>query len=128
MFIKKETYQEKIDLIDGYRTERNEALDKLSMLKDQNNRLESRIEYLEHTNARLIDWIQTIIHEVGCYEVNERNPIQIPICKYETSKVYDINSKDLDGYYLAKQEIKVPEITFVKGWMERKEKTNENND
>ena len=111
MFISKKKYQEKLDLIDGYRKERDKAFNKI---KELENRLDSRIDNegrLIAENQKLIGWIEKIINEVGCYKVDDRRKFRIPM--YETDgPAYDTEFNG-DGFVVDRKIITIPEITIM---------------
>ena len=117
MFISKKKYQEKLDLIEGYRERNNEKQNKIYDLQIEKSNLENRINILEQNNIALLDnnnkltdWIEKIINEVGCYEVSEHNAIRIPIYKNDCT-IYDENSY-LKG--MTQKEVIIPKVVFMK--------------
>lgn len=81
--------KEQQELIEGLRKERHKYQDKYYEEELKNAKLNDRIEVLEEQNKDLIEWIKTIIKDVGCYEVKDRNQFRIPIYKNETSRMID---------------------------------------
>lgn len=96
--------KEQQELIDGYREERDKFRNWYYEKEHECARLGGRVEDLEKQNNELIEWIKTIIKEVGCYEVKDRNQFRIPIYKNETSRM-------IDGFgELKRKDITIPTI------------------
>lgn len=116
MIISKKKYQEKLDLIEGYKEKNNEKQNKIYDLQIEKSSLENRINILENNNIallennhKLIDWIEKIINEVGCYEVRENNIIRIPVYKNESVMFGEDNY--LKG--MTKKEIVLPQVVYT---------------
>lgn len=88
--------KEQQELIDCYREERDKyrnrydnAIKSVSNLQDDLRESVKKNYVLMEENKKLIEWIKTIINEVGCYEVKDRNQFRIPIYKEESSRMID---------------------------------------
>lgn len=117
MFISKKKYQEKLDLIEGYREKNNEKQNKIYDLEIEKSSLENKINILEQreirlleSNQKLIDWIEKVINELGCYEVRDNNTIRIPVYKNENVMV----GKDNYLKGMTTKEIVIPRIVYMK--------------
>lgn len=111
MFIRKKVYEEKLKLIDGYRKERDKAFNKIKELED---RLDSRIDNegrLIAENQKLVEWIEKIINEVGCYKVDDRRTFRIPMYEMD-GPAYDTEFNG-DGFVVDRKIIRLPEITIM---------------
>ena len=104
--------KEQEELIDGLRKERSKFMNKYYDEELKVEKLRDRIEVLEEQNKELIDWIKTIIKEVGCYEVKDKNEFRIPIYKNEGFEYWYDNSKGVEERL--KTEITIPKITISK--------------
>ena len=106
--------KEQQELIDGYREERNKYRDRYNKeitnsIKLQDDLRESvKQNYiLMEQNKELIDWIKTIIKEVGCYEVTDKNQFRIPVYKEESIRMIDGFGKQ------TRKDITIPTIHFT---------------
>lgn len=75
-------------------------------LNKENKAIECSNRTLIEENKKLIEWISTIIKEVGCYEVPEGNQIKIPVMKKEAF----FNNDGRMGY--RREEVRLPSITY----------------
>ena len=103
MFISKKKYEELRDLAEGYKKSRDEKTSENWELRMRKKELEIKVESLEYYNNRLIEWVEKIINEVGCYKIDKPNPIQLPIYKYHGCT----NGKTIT-------KIVIPELTIFK--------------
>lgn len=125
MFIKKKDYQEKLDLIEGYKKRKDELQNTIYKLRTEKQNLEDtialldeRIALLEKNNSnlvdqqmKLIDWIEKIINELGCYEISNKYSVTIPI--FRNKHTYG-NGCDYDGEFInVSKEIILPEIRII---------------
>lgn len=116
MLISKKKYQEKLDLIEGYKKKNSEKQEKIYDLQIEKSKLENQINILENNNIallennhKLIDWIEKIINELGCYEVSENNKIRIPV--YKNERIMFGEEDYLKG--MTKKEIVLPEVVYM---------------
>lgn len=115
MFISKKKYQEKMDLLDGYKDKVYRRNDKIADLEKEKDMLNNNIKSLEKSNIKLIeenqkliDWIQKILEEFGTCDVDVER-VQIPI--HKTSVI----CSTLDNSYIGeKTRIEIPAITIIK--------------
>ena len=117
MFIRKKEYKDKMELLEIYRNKNKTNVDRINDYKSQTYELNKRImmnqqiiERLEQSNKELLDWINKIINEVGCYKVPDNNQIRIPIYERKTMRSY-IGS-NMEGN-LKRKEIIIPQINFT---------------
>lgn len=108
-------YEEMQNLIEGYKKEHKKQ-DKIYELEIEKSRLENKIDILENNSTamlseiqKLIEWIEKIINDVGCFEVPENNSIRIPIYKNIYEKAYSNEFKEPR----VRKEIHLPSITFM---------------
>ena len=127
MFVSKKKYEEKLDIIEAFRIERDHNKTKIydlqvekSNLINMNEILENRIKNLEYCNdslfkknQKLIEWVEKIINEVGVYEVRERNTFSIPVYKRDDDMCF--NNGELLEWQLpiTKKEVIIPEIRIL---------------
>lgn len=116
MFIKKETYKDKLELIEIYRNKNKCNVDRINDYKVQISELRKKVNYFEKTqsqlyaeNQKLTNWVINILKEFGTCEIGDRQHVEIPVhskirCAYNT------------GYMevLEKERIEIPSITIVK--------------
>jgi hypothetical protein len=126
MFIRKKVYEEKMDLLNGYiqRCERkNDQICQLTTernnLKELHNLLEKRVNTLENLNEnlitenkKLIEWIEKIINEVGCYTVPDGNHVTIPVYKNKCEPAY--YGQAYNPFISESVVTVIPEIKIVK--------------
>ena len=117
MFISKKKYKEIIESLKSYKEKDHKKQDKIYDLEIEKSKLENRIDILEQNNRallnnnnKLIDWIEKIINELGCYEVSSNNDIRIPIYKNECT--YYKDNHYLNGSI--KKEVIIPQISFMR--------------
>ena len=137
MFIKKEIYEDLVKDVCNLNSD-NHSLkymnrileDKISILKTEkeelktlNNELEEEITRLEkrketldlsvqdlaRENLMLIEWINKIMNDLGCYVVKDDH-VKLPVFQY---------SDDINALYLGKK-VTIPSISFYK--TERRDK------
>ena len=109
MFISYKKYKEMQDLAEGYRKSRDEKISDIGDLKMQIASLENRIENLTYQNEKLIDWLEKVVNELGCYKVDKHNCVQIPICENSYMRC------DKNGFFNGRtSQIVIPEIRFYK--------------
>ena len=119
MFIRKKVYEEKMDLLNGYIQRCDRKNDEIAKLKNENNNLKNRVSSLENINEnlvmenkKLIDWIEKIINEVGCYTVPDGNHVTIPVYKNECEPAY--YGQTYNPFIRESVVTIIPEIKFVK--------------
>ena len=93
---------------DFYKEECNKLKEKIDSLEKRNETLDLSVQDLIKENEKLIDWINKIINDLGCYEVSKRS-VQIPI----VNKEYAIGQDPL-GQSIYGKRVVIPEITFLK--------------
>ena len=137
MFIKKEIYENLIKDVCNLNSENNKLKDMNRVLEDKvkllkcekeelkilNNELEEEITRLENRrdtldlsvqdlvkeNFKLIDWINNIVNDLGCYAVKDDH-VKLPIFQF---------TDDISALYLGKK-VTIPSISFYK--TERRDK------
>lgn len=67
------------------------------------------IERLVSENVKLLDWVQKVINDVGCYEVKENNQFRIPMIDREWEGLSSYSDFDYE-----RKEVHLPEITIIK--------------
>ena len=126
MFIRKKVYEEKMALLDGYIQRCDRKNDEIYKLKVENNNLKELNDILQKRmdiigenhnivlkeNEKLIEWVEKIINEVGCYKVPDGNHITIPVYKNENGPAY--NGYPYDPFIKESVVTVVPEIKVVK--------------
>ncbi|MBQ8293408.1 MAG: hypothetical protein IJX78_06405 [Bacilli bacterium] len=119
MFIRKKKYNEQLDLIEAYKEKRYKMEKDIYRLRSEKQILEGRVESLEDINnnlikeqQKLIEWIEKIINEVGCYTVNERNDITIPMYRKD-GPAYDTEFNGSD-FVVNRDVIVLPRIEILK--------------
>ena len=126
MFIRKKVYEEKMDLLEGYIKRcdsKNDQIAKLKSeiidLKDKNKTLQERMDIIGENhnivlkeNEKLIEWVEKIINEVGCYKVPDGNHVTIPVYKNEDRPAY--YGYPYDPFIGGSVVTVVPEIKVVK--------------
>lgn len=144
MFIRRNEWENKCDTNRALLKDKEEKLEIIDMLTQQNVSYEKQIiqlhEELKHkdeiikiqreridtsnkdydillkTNQKLTDWINKMINEVGVYEVHDRHSVMIPIYKNPV-RVYSGNVNDFKEQlpdFINQEEILIPEIRFVR--------------
>lgn len=144
MFIRRNEWENKCDTNRALLKDKEEKLEIIDMLTQQNVSYEKQIiqlhEELKHkdeiikiqreridtsnkdydillkTNQKLTDWINKMINEVGVYEVHDRHSVIIPIYKNPV-RVYSGNVNDFKEQlpdFMNQEEILIPEIRFVR--------------
>lgn len=144
MFIRRNEWENKCDTNRALLKDKEEKLEIIDMLTQQNVSYEKQIiqlqEELKHkdeiikiqreridtsnkdydillkTNQKLTDWINKMINEVGVYEVHDRHSIMIPIYKNPV-RAYSGNISDFKEQlpdFMNQEEILIPEIRFVR--------------
>ena len=116
MFIKKETYQDKLELIELYKHKNNCNVDRINDYKNQIYDLKARINYFEKQqsnlykqNQELTDWVIKILKEFGTCDTREQH-VQIPIMREIGHRAYN-----RDFNFINKEErITIPSITLIK--------------
>lgn len=96
------------ELVEAYRNQKDELIKQASNDKEIIKDLANSNEMLIKENKILIEWIEKIIKDVGCYEVSERNLIRVPIFKNTKSFGYCFGKP-----YISK-EIVLPQIIITK--------------
>ena len=71
----------------------------------KNNSRESYIKYLEEENKKMLEWVQKIISMEHTFQVENTNPIQIPI--YRNYRSFN----DSRGFFRT-EEVVIPEIRY----------------
>lgn len=143
MFIRRNEWENKCDTNRALLKDKEEKLEIIDMLTQQNVSYEKQIirlqEELKHkddiikiqrerietgnkdynilmtANQKLTEWVNKIINEVGIYEVNDRRSVTIPIMKSPRAMAGKWNDiKDAMPEFLSQEEIIIPEIRFVR--------------
>lgn len=135
MFVKREEYENNLRMLHIYKEECNDKTIKIgdleienNNLKDLNEKLEERVKEVERRsevlannnaalimeNSKLIEWIETIINKTGCYHVNDKSDVTIPIYRRIDGFAYN---NIVDGEFVPqsiREEFVVPQIRFLK--------------
>lgn len=93
---------------DFYKEESKKLRETLESLEKRKETLEISVNDLATENMKLVEWINKIISDLGCYEVSKRS-VQIPI----VNKKYAIG-QDVLGQSIYGKRVVIPEITFLK--------------
>lgn len=80
----------------------------ISILENRNSTLDISVQDLLEENEKLIDWITKIINDLGCYKVNDRAAIEIPILNKDIAQFNDLQGN------VCGRRITIPEIKFYK--------------
>ena len=127
LFVSKRKYQEKLELIEAYKekckekdlviyrlkNDKGNLEDVIKLLEKQLNVLNNTVESCEKINSdllreqtKLIEWIEKVINDLGCYEVSSNNTVRIPMI--QNCRNYD------DVGWLNGKEVRIPEIVYFK--------------
>ena len=93
---------------DFYKEEYKKLKEAVESLEKRNETLELSVHDLATENMKLVEWINKVISDLGCYEVSKRS-VQIPI----VNKEYAIGQGPL-GQSVYGKRVVIPEITFLK--------------
>lgn len=110
-------------VLTGLDLEKNNAKDLNKNYEDRIKRLEAANTNLINTNEQLVDWVKTILEQVGTCDVTEKTPFTIPIYKDRGMTRFFGNmspDQDLKSMQYVKNII-IPEIRIVEMGSENNE-------
>lgn len=88
-------------------------------VQNTNRTLNERVRELYKSNSTLIagnnylvEWVKSVIHDLGTYKVDDKKRVTIPTYTREDIRAYDANESN-PQYLHTTKEIVVPEIRFV---------------